>query len=333
MLDRASFDFVAHILNGPTGRRWYADGEPTWKQGRHGKPAKTSKQARKERRQLVKVLRRHGKGNDSALRLADILESCSKKHRCLSGACPVCSRAFQRWFVSAASSVVSRKKHWYVVSFVWREHRFAEGNLDPNTMFQRLRSHLRVSLKVAGIRQAIGGFDISMNEHQDGKFVPHWRPHAWILDLNEEPKEIAEPSQDEISSEQKGQTTIENCPLRRFADSTGLRIERPTSCVVYLSHEKGKATRLRLDATRAIDPYAPRRSWNSRLLFIELALRIGCSSSAGPQFSIMTMLNPYPLTIGIILIDCRIPSTSQTQFNSTTLLSATFWRNSTMMRK
>ena len=190
MLDRTSFDLVAHILNGPAGRRWYADGEPTWKQGRHRKPAKTSQQARKERRQLVKILRRHGKGNDSALRLADILESCSKNHRCLSGACPECARAFQRWFVSVASSVVSRKKHWYAVSVVWRDHRFAEGKLDPDTMFQRLRRHLRFSLKAAGIRQAIGGFDISMNEHENGKFVPHWRPHAWILVTTKNPRRL-----------------------------------------------------------------------------------------------------------------------------------------------
>jgi hypothetical protein len=174
MLERGSLDFIA-------ARRWYADGEPRWKQGRQRKPAKTSKQARKERRKLVKVLRRHGKDNDSALRLADTLENCSKKHRCLSGACPECARAFQRRFVSAASSVVSRKSHWHVVSLVWRQHRFAEGKLDSNTMFERLRRHFRAALKAAAIRLAIGGFDISMNEHQDGKFVSHWRPHAWIL--------------------------------------------------------------------------------------------------------------------------------------------------------
>jgi hypothetical protein len=190
MHDRAPFDLACRILLGPFALQWYGDGEPTWKQGRHRKPAKTSKQARTERRQLVKVLRRHGKGNDSALRLADILENCSKKHRCLSAACPVCSRAFQRWFVSAASSIVSRKKQWHVASLVWRAHRFPEGKLDPDTMFEALRRHLRVSLRRAEIRLAIGGFDISMNEHEDGKFVPHWRPHAWILVATKNPKRL-----------------------------------------------------------------------------------------------------------------------------------------------
>jgi hypothetical protein len=190
MLDRALLDFLAQILNGPTGRQWYADGEPSWKQGRQRKPAKSSKQAKKERRKLVKVLRRHGKDNDSALELADILDNCSKKHRCVSGACPECARAFQRRFVSVASTVVSRKKHWHVVSLVWREHRFAEGKLDSNTMFERLRRHLQAALKAADIRLAIGGFDISMNEHENGKFVPHWRPHAWILVATKNPKSL-----------------------------------------------------------------------------------------------------------------------------------------------
>jgi hypothetical protein len=73
---------------------------------------------------------------------------------------------------------------------VWREHRFAEGKLDSNTMFERLRRHLQPALKAAEIRQAIGGFDISMNEDENGKFVPHWRPHAWILVATKNPRRL-----------------------------------------------------------------------------------------------------------------------------------------------
>ena len=45
MLDRLLIDLVPRILNGPTGRRWFGDGAPTWSQGRAGKPAKTSGEA------------------------------------------------------------------------------------------------------------------------------------------------------------------------------------------------------------------------------------------------------------------------------------------------
>src|SRR5208337_4485996 len=112
----------------------------------------------------------HGKG--SALQLADVLESCRDGNRCLSAACPVCSRAFQRWFVSFADSVVWAKGDWWVVSVVWRDHRFEERKLAADLLFQPFRHRLHRALRAAGIRQATGGFDISMNEHQDGKFAP-----------------------------------------------------------------------------------------------------------------------------------------------------------------
>ena len=38
--------------------------------------------------------------------------------------------------------------------------------------------------------QAIGGFDISMNEHANGKFASHWRPHAWVFVATKDPKEL-----------------------------------------------------------------------------------------------------------------------------------------------
>ena len=190
MLDRAPFDLVSYILLGSSALQWYGDGAPTWKQGKKKKAAKTSRQAEMQRRKLIKVLRRHGKGIKSTLQLADLLESCREDRRCLSAACPECSRAFQRWFVSVADSVVRAKGDWWVVSVVWRDHRFAERKLAADLMFQPLRHRLHRALRAAGIRQAIGGFDISMNEHQDGKFASHWRPHAWVVVATKDPEEL-----------------------------------------------------------------------------------------------------------------------------------------------
>ncbi|MCX5581220.1 hypothetical protein [Kaistia terrae] len=47
--------------------------------------------------------------------------------------------------------------------------------------FAQQRRGLRQALDEAGVRVAFGGFDISFNEHEKGEFVPHWKPHAWIL--------------------------------------------------------------------------------------------------------------------------------------------------------
>ena len=92
MLDRAPFDLVSYVLLGSSALQWYGDGAPTWKQGKKKKAAKTSRQANRERGKLIKVLRRHGKGIKSTLQLADLLESCREDRRCLSAACPECSR-------------------------------------------------------------------------------------------------------------------------------------------------------------------------------------------------------------------------------------------------
>ncbi len=183
MLDRSLIDLAPHILNGPTGRRWFGDGVPTWSQGRAGKPAKTSQQAAEERHRLVKVLRRHGKGKKAALRLAEKIAACRSGGRCLSGACPECMRATQRFFVRAGADLLARSGVSTVaVSVVFSGAAIAEDELarEPE-LFGRISTRLREALRKAGVRQAIGGFDISANEHQDGRFVPHYRPHAWII--------------------------------------------------------------------------------------------------------------------------------------------------------
>ena len=49
------------------------------------------------------------------------------------------------------------------------------------TPFDPIMNQLVEAMEAAGIPKGIGGFDITMNEHQRGKFEPHWQPHAWIL--------------------------------------------------------------------------------------------------------------------------------------------------------
>jgi hypothetical protein len=213
MLDRASFDFVSYVLLGSSVLQWYGDGARKWKQGRKKKAAKTSRQADRERGKLIKVLRRHGKGIKSALQLAGLLDSCRAGHRCLSAACSECARALQRWFVSVADSVVWTKGEWWVVSVVWRDHRFEERKLDADLMFQPLRHQLHFALMAAGIRQAIGGFDISMNEHENSKFACHWRPHAWVFVATKDPKGLKVCLKKEFSASKQVKRPVEAVPF------------------------------------------------------------------------------------------------------------------------
>jgi hypothetical protein len=180
---------------------------------------------------------------------------------------------------------VSRKKRWHAVSFVWREHRFAEGKLDSNTMFERLRRHLQAALKAAEIRQAIGGFDISMNEHENGKFVPHWRPHAWILVATKNPRRL--------------RTHLKT----RFPASK--RVRRPLRIVRYDGSPTALAYGLKTDFLRRVSlprkrkshSIKTRRNTRNRLLrstqWVELALALHQAGLADRvfQFGRASVLN------------------------------------------
>jgi hypothetical protein len=174
---------VEEIFRRADGERWFGDGPPLWTQGRKDRPAMTRRQACLQRRQLVKALRRHGKGNNAALRLAERIAACRPGRRCLSGACPECTRATQRLFVATSDRLITRSEiSTIAVSVVFRGAGIAEGKLaqtgDP---FSLVSQKLRAALRKAGVRQAIGGFDVSANEHADQRFASHYRPHAWIM--------------------------------------------------------------------------------------------------------------------------------------------------------
>jgi hypothetical protein len=171
------------------------------------------------------------------------------------------------------------------VSVVWRKHRFAEGKLDPDTMFERLRRHLQVALKAGEIHLAIGGFDISMNEHENGKFVPHWRPHAWILVATKNPKRL--------------RTHLKES----FAASK--RVRRPLQIVRYDGSPKALAYALKADFSRRVslprkrksDSISTRRNTRNRplrsLQKVELALALDQAGLADRlfQFGRISILN------------------------------------------
>ncbi len=78
---------------------YYGDGFPHWHQGRDHRPCQTAAEAKANRKKVVKRLRRFGKAIAAAMALADRIDGCEVGRRCMSGACPECARAWQRWFV------------------------------------------------------------------------------------------------------------------------------------------------------------------------------------------------------------------------------------------
>ena len=83
----------------------FGDEPPHWNlsQGKPSeRPSETLREAEARRDRVSQELRWHGNTNDErrCINLARTLDACGDANRCFSGACPICVRATQRWFVS-----------------------------------------------------------------------------------------------------------------------------------------------------------------------------------------------------------------------------------------
>jgi hypothetical protein len=92
---------VTEIL---TDELWYGDEDPTWKK------APSAEEAVRKRLANVKRLRRFAPTLQSAGAVSNRLAACKPGNRCKSGACPVCVRAFQRWFVHSTEQLIKDRE-------------------------------------------------------------------------------------------------------------------------------------------------------------------------------------------------------------------------------
>ena len=92
------------------------------------KPAKRKKLERK-RQKLVAWLRKKAKSSQRAQVLADKLETCRRKHRCKSGACPECADAAQRLFAKTAKRYLKGKTGIACVTIVPADGAVTPGGL------------------------------------------------------------------------------------------------------------------------------------------------------------------------------------------------------------
>lgn len=205
--------------------RWFGDGAPYWLEGRLDLASKTSGEARQQRRRDVKVLRRHAKADPAALTLARTMEACRPEQRC--GACAECKRARQRAFVAAGARVLSRGSlKVMALSVVLAYQAVRVGHLgDPEQLFGELSRIARRALRTAHIPWALGGFDVSVNEHRRGRFQPHYRPHIWMFvprfafERGERSLSLLLPDQRERAAPRRGE------PVRRRSSRPGVRPE------------------------------------------------------------------------------------------------------------
>ena len=173
-----SLSQVERVLDGD--ERIYRKGDQLWKN------APTRHQAEEMRKSTCNRLLRFTSDYPDAAKVAARLARCRERHRCLSPACPVCARAYQRVLVEAVDDLIRS---------LTRKERLALQKLDLVDVLAEERSIRRVnSLHIKKLKRRttarldgvghsgwlIGAVDISRNVNGSGKRIiqNHWCPHV-----------------------------------------------------------------------------------------------------------------------------------------------------------
>lgn len=179
MLRGSSVSLAARVVREPN---WSDDDTLGWIQGKTRVPCRSAKEAETLRDILVKRLRCHGGDEPRAMEIADRLASCAPADPCASGACPICGRSHQRWFVNACRLITSRlpsDQGLYTISLVPDFGRFRWDQLDqfdPAAFPQKVKRALQAS----GITRAFGGLDFSLNADFDSD-IPHLQAQVFLI--------------------------------------------------------------------------------------------------------------------------------------------------------
>jgi hypothetical protein len=179
----------------------FGDGPPTWtiNKGKLGeRPSFSCDEVLEQRDGAAFKLRWHEKhmaslaGNETATSLAaralaNKLDACSPPNRpCLSGACPICMRAQQRWLVMDTVHV-----HYWIwldnptyspqaLSLVPVFGQILVGSLHACDV-DKFRSSVRDALRACGIRDYKLGLDISLDQPAGVAGPGFWQLQLWGL--------------------------------------------------------------------------------------------------------------------------------------------------------
>jgi hypothetical protein len=156
------------LVDGLADEHWFGDARPKWKH------LPTSAKAKIERIKRSRLLRKHG---GSAL--GTVIANCAPRARCLSGCCPECGRALQRFFAAGCKKLLLPSHEYDAVSIVGRTHRQL-GSLDTLST-EKFQSHLSRALRKGHAGIAVGGIDFSFNEYPGTKQLSRWVPQFWLL--------------------------------------------------------------------------------------------------------------------------------------------------------
>jgi hypothetical protein len=164
---------IAHLL---ADEYWFGNKPPSWPD------APTTEAAKKARIRRIKRLRRFARQFPEAKKLANVLARCKRRRRCMSGACPECARAFQRWFVSQVVALATAETDdLNSISIVFVNHRTAEDQLTALDTTGMKRSISETIKDADGPEWLAGGIDLSLNDDRQKKQGFAWQPQFYGL--------------------------------------------------------------------------------------------------------------------------------------------------------
>jgi hypothetical protein len=162
---------IAEESNNPPDRMW--KGEPS------------VETISDEQLKRIRFLRKHGKSDSELSLIADCLELCEKGNRCCSGACPQCSRLFQRFYVRQSrkpiQDIIAREgKELIGICIIPSFPLVRPGQLKHFSIANFTR-RIKAALDKAGVKCAIGGIDFSFNEDREQEWQPFICPHIYLI--------------------------------------------------------------------------------------------------------------------------------------------------------
>ena len=162
------------LLRASVTSNYYRNGPPTWIVS-YGEAwqrlSQTNEEAETQRDADVRKLRWHERDSNmpDAGQLAAVLENCRPEDRCFSGACPICLRAVQRWYVDqghcVARHITRDGEKPVALSMVPDFGRVSPGALNRFD-WARFLSASRYALQSAGVTNFHLGVDASLDEDE-----------------------------------------------------------------------------------------------------------------------------------------------------------------------
>jgi hypothetical protein len=138
-----------------------------------------------EQLKRIRFLRKHGKTDPELLLIADCLAQCDLSNPCCSGACPQCSRLFQRFYVrqsrKAIRDIIAHEGNELIAICIIPSSPLVRPGQLKHFSITNFQRRIKAALDAANIKSGIAGIDFSFNEDHENQWSPFICPHIYLI--------------------------------------------------------------------------------------------------------------------------------------------------------